>query len=208
MSLTYDYDYDTGLKIDPNVKFEVVARRIADKKRAIDDMQNEYNLLEEQAFYLYKTHVSYIMLGPKVIEGAEKWLRMIESGKDSDGKKLDKRKKCVEKDNYEFVAAYVKKLLGLDDFEFTGIIDYNFSIAKEIEFNSHGHKWELEVPIIKNLRVKHYRESPSCFKLKLYHVGSCLHSCIGSTFEEDDLKDIMAKGIEKYCEVEDGKSKN
>ena len=209
MSLIADYNYQYGLDISPTTKFDLVKRRMSEKKQLIEDLQNEYNLLEQQALGLYKTRVTYPLLGNTIIEGADKWLHMVKSGTDSEGKKLDRRKKYKEKDDYNYIYDYVKGLLGLDDFELIRFIDYNYGTKKEIEFASHGHKWELHVPIIKHITIKDYRlEQEFCFKLCIYHNEGFFYEYVGSTFEEDELKDIMAKGIEKYCEVEDGESKN
>ena len=107
MSLANDgsrtWSYNGEIEIPSTVLFEKAERRIKAKKEVIEDLQNEYDLLERQAFNLYKSHVRYYYFSPQLIKTAQDWLFMINSGKDKDGNKLDKRRKYEQKDKYEFI---------------------------------------------------------------------------------------------------------
>lgn len=179
--------------------FAEAERRMKSKKEAIKDMENEYRLLEQDAFNLYKSHVNYYHLFPDIITKAQDWLSMIKNKKDKDGNKLDGRKNYDEKACFNILKEKMKEFLGVE-IEITCIMNYNFGEAWDVYFEAQGHKWELKIPIIKGVGLKSYQYyGDSCFKLKL---GNCDkdHVCeyVGSTFKEEDLKDIMAEGIKKY----------
>ena len=179
-------------------------QRVAKKKESLEDVQNEYELLEKQAFWLYKTKINYITLDCNLINIAAKWLRMVEKNEDDDGNKLDKRKKYKEKDTFNYICDGIKRYLGLEDFKIINIFDYNFNQGKYVEFSSHNHNWFLEIPHPDKVSFKEYQaRGRYAFMLMLSHKDSEYCSkCVGSTFEENELKDIMSAAIEKYCSVD------
>ena len=181
-------------------------QRVAKKKEALEDVQNEYELLEKQAFWLYKTKINYITLDCNLINIAAKWLRMVEKNEDDDGNKLDKRKKYKEKDTFNYICDVIKRYLGLEDFKIIDIFDYNYNQGKHIEFSSHNHNWVLEIPHPDKVSFKEYQaRGRYAFMLLLSHKDSEYYSkVVGSTFEEDELKDIMKSAIKKYCSVDNG----
>lgn len=198
MSLEAAYD-GYGINTNPQFIFDKCEKRIAKKKQDIEDLNNELMLLEDQTVQTYKNFVYYFKLNPETIRHAREWLWMVKNNKDSDGNKLDKRKKYEEKSCFEFIRDHVKEILGISDIEITSIIDVNWSQANDIEFSHLGHTWRLEVPSIKHVSIKDYRNYGSIvFKLRLCHCEEFLIETIGSTFEECELADIMQKGIEKY----------
>ena len=81
-------------------------------------------------------------------------------------------------------------------------IDYNFGQATYIQFEYKEHNWRLEIPHIKAIKLDAYKNyGGSVFKLALVHNDiecSSSWSQFGSTYEEDELRDIMAQGIERY----------
>lgn len=199
------YDYN-GMELVPSVQqFQQAERRIEDKKRHIDDMKNELDLLENQAFNLYRKHVFYWDFNKEFIDKAAEWLKMIKNGTDSDGNKLDKRKKYDEKNHYDYLNKDVQKLLGIDDIEISEILHYNWDEAEELIFNYKGYKWSLNIPMIDNVKIESYLKNGDwCFKLRLYiYPREHWQEMVGSTYIEDNLKDIMAKAIEKYCDKEE-----
>lgn len=199
MSLEAAYD-EYGINTNPQFIFDKCEERITKKKQAIEDLKNELMLLEDQALQSYKNHVYYFKLNPETIKHAREWLWMVKNNKDSDGNKLDKRKKYQEKSCFEFIRDHVKEILGISDIEITSIIDVNWGQANDIEFSYLDHTWRLEVPTIKHVSIKDYQNyGSSAFKLRLCHCKEYLIETIGSTFEEYELADIMQKGIEKYC---------
>ena len=209
MSLLYNEDEFYGFDFDhtPSLKaFELVERRIADKKTAISDLENELDLLKDQALSTYKSNVRYDYIGSEnTFIKAQKWLSMLEKGIDSDGNKLDKRKKYPEKTTFEIFQSDLGNLLGIENFHIDGIINYNYTEGYEAEFTYLDHKWALYIPIIKNIQMKAYENRGAyCFQLKIFHYDSPNHLMeVGHTYEEKDLKDILELGVEKYI-----KSKN
>lgn len=172
------------------------------KKQALDDMKNEYNLIEQQAFRTYKENIQYILLDqPSTIKTCREWLNMLSKNQDADGNKLDKRKKYKEKETYDWYIDYIKKLLDIEYMNNVKFIDYNFGQATNIQFEYKEHNWYLEIPHIKAIKLDAYKNyGGSVFKLALVHNDTeCSWSQFGSTYEEDELRDIMTQGIEKYC---------
>jgi hypothetical protein len=197
------YDYTGNFKLSSLATITQAERRLAVKKQALDDMQNEYNLLEEQAFKTYKSNIYYLTLDQEgFINQCKTWLKMKKENKDADGNKLDGRKKYKEKNIYDYYIEHIEELLGIEGISDIKFIDYNFGQATEIEFSYLNHKWELEIPHIKSIQLKAYQNyGASVFKLKLTHQDvkyTSSWSCIGYTYEEDELKDLMQQGIEKY----------
>ena len=71
MSLTYKngiYNYDGEYEMSSLNKFARAERRLSAKKQALDDMKNECDLIEQQAFRTYKENIQYMLLE----EGGEK----------------------------------------------------------------------------------------------------------------------------------------
>lgn len=199
------YDPFTGKNITPStVLFSQAERRIKDKKTAIEDLQNELNLLKRQAFEAYLTNVRYDYFSKGLMYKAQSWLSMLKKGEDKDGNKLDKRKKYEEKACFEYIQSIIGKYLGIENIKIDEIIEYNFGEGMEFIFNYQNHTWMLSVPIVDNVKMRSYETyGGNCFQLRLlfYTSPSCA-TTIGCTFEEDNLKNIMQQGIEKYCNKE------
>ena len=98
---------------------------------------------------------------------------------------------------------YIKKILYIDHMNDVKFFDYNFGQATDIQFEYKEHNWCLKIPHIKAIKLDAYKNyGGSVFKLALVHNDtecSCSWSQFGSTYEEDELRDIMTQGIEKYC---------
>ena len=129
MSLVYKndtYNYNGEYEMGSLNKFAQVERRLSAKKQALDDMKNEYNLIEQQAFRTYKENIQYILLDqPSTIKTCREWLNMLSKNQDADGNKLDKRKKYKEKETYDWYIDYIKKLLDIEYMNNVKFIDYN-----------------------------------------------------------------------------------
>lgn len=207
MSLVYKndtYSYNGEHEMSSLNKFAQTERRLLAKKQALDDMKNEYDLIEQQACRIYKENIQYMLLDqPSAIKTCKKWLNMLSKNQDADGNKLDKRKKYQEKEVYDWYIDYIKKLLDIQYMDNVQFIDFNFGQATDIQFEYKEHNWRLEIPHIQAIKLDAYRNyGGSVFKLSLVHNDiecSCSWSQFGSTYEEDELKDIMVQGIEKYC---------
>ena len=172
-------------------------RRLSAKKQIIADLQNEYRLLEEQAFNQYKNHVSYWNFQPSFIDDVNKWLKMVADNKDDDGNKLDRRKKYKEKDVYEYMNKYLSGLLGYE-VKISAVVYYGWaSEGYNLEFDLQGRKWVLFVPAPDKVTMKTFQfDGGNFFKLKLYEYDKEYHRSLwGSTFRENDLKEIMTKAL-------------
>lgn len=197
-----DFDYNGNPIINSSTQINTVERRLANKKTVIADLQNELTLLEEQALRTYKSNIDYLQLDQKgFINACKDWLHMLKTKTDKNGNKLDGRKSYKEKDIYEYYIGYIKDLLEIAEMNGIEFIDYNFGQATEIRFEYLGHNWELTIPHKDSIDLKAYRHyGAEAFKLKLLHSeNSCIWEWVGATYEENELKDIMKKGVEKYC---------
>lgn len=207
MSLVYKndtYNYNGKYEMSSLNKFAQAERRLSAKKQVLDDMKNEYDLIEQQAFCIYKENVQYMLLDqPSTIKTCKEWLSMLSKNQDTDGNKLDKRRKYKEKEIYDWYVNYIKEFLGIEYMNDVKFIEYAFGQATDIQFEYKEHNWYLRIPHIKTIKLEEYRDyGGSVFKLSLKHNDieySRRWSQVGSTYEEDELRDIMALGIEKYC---------
>ena len=195
-----DYSFD-GIFIYSSIdEINQAERRLANKKQTLEDMQNEYNLIEKQTFETYKNNINYFIISQSgIIKDCKQWLHMKKENKDDDGNKLDGRKSYKEKNNYEYYISTIKKMLDIEEMNNITFVDFNFGEATIINFMYLDHIWNLKIPNIEKISLKSYKQyGNSIFKLRIGHKNGCLDEFVGSTFEEDDLKDIMKKGIERY----------
>lgn len=187
----YSNPYGEMLSLD---KFTLAERRLKEKKKLLEDVQNEYDLLEADAFRTYKKEVIYLLsLNPALINKAMKWLNMLEDKKN----KIDKRKKYEEKDIYEMFLKDLQKLLGYD-IEITHITQYGYEgYAYGIYFSYMNHKFELKVPNMDTVDIKHYQDyGDYVFKLALYNCDKPnVAESFGATYFESELKDIFEKWL-------------
>ena len=128
MSLVYKndtYGYNGEYEMGSLSKFAQAERRLSAKKQVLDDMKNEYDLIEQQAFYTYKENIQYLLLDqPSTIKMCNEWLNMLSKNQDTDGNKLDKRKKYNEKEMYDWYVDYIKKLLDIKYMNNVKFIDF------------------------------------------------------------------------------------
>ena len=203
MGLNYDtndrmnlYRQSVG-EIPSIVKIEKAEQRLKEKKKIVDDMQNELRLLEFDAFDTLKKEVYYFDFPYTSIEKAVKWIQMSNNKEN----KIDKRKKYEEKDAYEYLKYTLQKYLDRQDIEITEITYEGYSIyAANIHFTCQGYSLYLKVPIISNISIKEYQYyGQYIFKLTLYHeVKKSVSEAIDSTFREPELKDILNKFLEEH----------
>ena len=81
MSLVYKndtYSYNGEYEMSSLNKFARAERRLSAKKQALDDMKNECDLIEQQAFRTYKDNIQYMLLDqPSTIKTCREWLNML-----------------------------------------------------------------------------------------------------------------------------------
>lgn len=176
-------------------------RRLKQKKQALEDMRNEYDLLEMQAYNTYKNRIMYSSFNVESTTiKAVKWLGMLKNGTDSEGNKLDKRKKYEEKTWYEYINEDISRLLG-EDITIEEIINFNYGEGYEYFFKYNDKKYYIRIPVINNISLKSYQyDGEYAFTMSL-HVCDSLDSysstTIGYTLFEEEMKDIWKKYQEK-----------
>lgn len=175
-------------------QFETVRRRVTEKKKQLEDIENEYELLQRQEFILYKNNISYDfgIFTPQIIKDARNWLGMKANGKDRDGKKLDGRRKYDEQSRFNMLEKDFKNAFGVERLEIVSIADFNFGQAWEIDFKIDDRQFMLRMPIIQHIKLDDYkREGCDVFMLALYRRVGCVISRVGCTYDERELKEIM-----------------
>ena len=180
-------------------------RRVKEKKQLIEDLQNEYILLEEQAFNLYKRNVLYFgFQSDDITKVSITWLHMMKSGADSEGKKLNKRKKYDEKMHYEWLTSSIREMMYDNSIVIDEIVRYGYDTeGYEYVFTYNNKKFYIYIPVVCNVPLKSYRyDGAYAFSISL-HVweDSCSSSLIGSTLFMDEVADIW----KKYLEEEENK---
>lgn len=173
-------------------------RRIKAKMEAIEDLQNELNLLKEQTFNLYKNNVVYdLTLSEDLILKTRDWLKMVKDNKDADGKELNMRKKYPQKEIFDYITNKINDYCGIEDCVINNVYDFNFGSAYNIEFSSSGHEWNLYVPVVQNIKFdywEYYGEDVFQFHLD-YKDGKYSWKRIGTTFDKNELSGLMKLGI-------------
>ena len=87
----------------------------------------------------------------------------------------------------------MKKLFGRDDLKITDMLLFAWGQGYEIQFKIDGYNIQLFIPVLEKVTIEDYlRYGDEAFKLRIYYerVPSCW-DWIGSTFEEEKLKDIL-----------------
>ena len=204
MALNYDIDRTEMLYARQSdkdelsiVRIEKAERRLNEKKKVVEDIENELRLLELDAFNTLKKEVYYFDFSYSFVKKAEKWISML---KDKENK-IDKRKKYEEKDVYDCLTHTLEKYLDRQDIEITEIVYEGYSnYATNIHFICKGYNLYLKVPIIPNISLKEYQYyGQDAFKLTLYYKPTeCIHEAIDSTYRESELKDILNKFLEEH----------
>ena len=191
----------TGERILSSMTLINYAEKYLKQKRdLLKDIQYEVNLFTENAFNIYKKNVSYdFQFTYTICQSSYKWLAMLKNGEYKDGSKIDKRKKYEEKERFEFLLQSMRKIFGRDDLIINEILDYNYNKGWEIGFSLSNKQFRLLVPIMQHIEIKDY-ESMGDYVFKLNLSVMKKKSCwtnIGSTFKEDELKDILNKYLEE-----------
>jgi len=198
--------YDIEGKKDLIAKIKQSDRRIKDKKQQLEDVQNELDLLKKQEFECCKRNISYFgFQNSNITEDANKWLHMLQEGKDKDGKKLDKRKKYDEKLRYEWLTDSIRRILGDDSIVIDEIIQYGmYAEAYDYVFTYNNMKHYIKIPIVAKVPFDDYDQFgvEHSFGINLYvYVKSCVCDYIGGSIFMSDIKDIWKKYTEKPEEV-------
>lgn len=165
-------------------------RRLESKKTLIEDLQNEYDLLQEQAFEMYKKYVVYY--GFEFIYNVSEAIEWID--KINRKEKIDKRRKYSEKQNYEFFNTKLSAILGID-VTIKKIIDYNYQQGYYYVFDYNDNTYEMFVPIVSNVDLKNFKyDGEYAFKARLsIKENECSLRCLKSSFYLSDFKDVLNK---------------
>ena len=77
MSLVYKndtYSYNGEYEMGSLNKFAQAERRLLAKKQALDDIKNAYDIIEQQAFRIYKENIQYMLLDhPSTLKMCREW---------------------------------------------------------------------------------------------------------------------------------------
>jgi len=177
-------EYD---RVNFTIKLNRAKRRLKDKEQAISDLQNEYELLEKQAFELYKHEISYFGFDyVPDIEAAQDWLNKLTA------EKIDKRKNYPEKEAYNNLNSRLSELLGTN-LTVTSIVECNWGDAFEFEFNFNDNTYRFEVPIVAHISLKSYQqEKEYVFEARLTkRVGDSSWNTIHSGLYLEDFQDYF-----------------
>ena len=178
-------------------KFATAERRLKEKKDHLADVQNEIRLLELDAFNTYGKEVIYCFILPTMVDKARKWLEMINNKEF----KLDKRKKCEERDTFNYLTHDLQKIFDQPDIKITEIkmLGYHRS-ADIIEFDCKGHHFILTIPIVQNVSLEDYQYNGAyAFQIHLHvEEKKCIHDFVGVTYDENELKDILNKWLDEH----------
>ena len=179
----------------PSYILENQKRRLKEKEKCINDMKNEYELLQRQTFELYKESLYYPFFNG-VIQKSQKWLGMLKK------EKIDKRKEYEEKTNYDMLTKDLENFFKTT-IKITEICNYNSGEAWWVHFTAQGHKWLLEIPVLNQIDFYAYqRQGESCFKLTLSNCDKeHVISHVADTFDETELKDLLMNEGLGYCET-------
>ena len=194
----YIYRPDQSYDDNPEILLKECKRRIEEKKQKIKDLENELDLLKQQAVNIYKKNVYYMLPGREIINSAIRWLHMVENGVDSDGNKLDKRKKYDDKVAYDTLNDQISSMIGYD-ISISNILEYNYGEAMIFEFSYEKYEWQLQIPNIPFIHVESFDQyGEECFKLKIWLRKSPSYiERLGSTFLEEELKDIISNKLQE-----------
>jgi hypothetical protein len=200
-----------GVYIDENKKdlineIKQSDRRIKEKKQQIEDLQNELDLLKEQGFDTCKRRIMHFgFQNPDITEKAIKWLNMVETGLDSDGNKLDNRKKYDEKLRYEWLNKDIQEILNDDTITIDKIIRFGVHIeAYEYMFMYNNKKHYIQIPVIARVPFEDYDRYGVEYAFGIsVHVFTSDHASeyIGGSIFMDEIKDIWKKYTENPKEV-------
>ena len=178
-------------------KFATAERRLKEKKEYLEDVQNEIRLLELDAYNTYKGEVIYCFILPTMVDKARKWLEMVNNKE----LKLDKRKKCEERDAFNYLTQDLQKIFNQPDIKITELkmLSYHRS-ADIIEFDCKGHHFILTIPIVQNVSLEDYQYNGAyAFQIHLHvEEKEHIHDFVGVTYDEDELKDIMNKWFSEH----------
>lgn len=175
-------------------------RRLQAKIVECQDLLNEYTLLRDQTFQILKTTVDYRdFYFPEFIIKAGQWWMMKHNGRDSNGNKLDLRKKYEEKEFYQQFIDRLNEVLALTDnpiTEFTNVEFYNLPFSEvRFRFDFHGHDYGLRFPIPKNMEKRIFiLFGISAFQFNLVEFSPetpFVHKSLVNSFDLEDIKTYL-----------------
>ena len=122
-------------------------------------------------------------------EGAQKWLSMLEKGEKPDG-----RKKCEERDQYEFLTNQIEALLDvkvtIKDISFLNYSNDAYYIVFNTESDSFDRDFEIVIPDTEKLRADNLLEL-DYGKIRINVRNEANSSCwdsICSSYHKEELK--------------------
>jgi hypothetical protein len=198
------------LNLDPymSVKeaFDLVERQVKNKKEAVDQAEVELDLLKQRAYMTYKQKCDYILFYILDFNGAQRWLNMIMQGCDTEGRKLDRRRKYPEESSFQMVQSKLRQLLNQPTLEVVCLVAHNFTTGGwSINFTLDDHKYSIHIPLPNKITYETYKErGRSAFELTIFNADtSNVRTWAGSTLFVDELPQVMEQAISRASETQE-----
>ena len=193
--------YNEQAAKDYEVELKTITDRIARARQEISDKEYQLKLLLDDQYKFLKSNCSFVKLyhitSDKRLETA---IKMKKSGKDSEGNKLDRRKKYEELVAFEEFTNIIAHVLGiscLKSFEIVNIMSLNITDGIYVEFRYCDDKYELYIPNCDGVsrRSFDYNGETNFLAYITYYKEERIGEIIGKTSNVDKLKGIMAKAM-------------
>lgn len=183
------------MNMSNNIDIDGISAHIAAKRRQVTDAQLELELLEEERVRM----VNHMPLDPihYYIDGAMAWLKM------RNDNKIDKRKKCDEKDAYNAVVQRLNmitnhKVKDVTGFVFGGWERYDVSITFTLGDND-STLWRIVFPAYGQYNVENlkygYMGQYALLKTPIpeMHVTSWYWDAMITSYNRDDITNWFAE---------------
>jgi hypothetical protein len=163
----------------------------------VEDMRKEYykyskllELAKKDRIEVIKYAVRYIYHFETLLTSAQSWIHMCED------KSLDKRKKYVEKEDFEYLQNILREeifknpSLEITSIKFGGYEKYNCSIEFKVSI-SDSTKFEIVIPNLSLLNEKRW-DNMHGGKLALYYEKKeSVWDCICTSYKEEDVEKAL-----------------
>ena len=198
------------LNLDPYMSakeaFDLVERQVKNKQEAVAQAEVELDLLKQRAYLTYKKKCDYFIFFLVDFKGAQTWLSMQKSGHDSEGRKIDRRRKYEEQSAFDMVQYKLRQILGQPDLEVTSLVAHNYTTdGWHIDFRIDDHGYSIYIPLPNMVTYETYKDyGRRAFELTIFNADTPnVHTWAGSTLFIDELPQVMEQAIKRASETQD-----
>ena len=198
------------LNLDPYMSakdaFDLVERQVKNKKEAVAQAEVELDLLKQRAYSTYKQKCDYLIFYVLDFNEAQKWLNMKKSGCDSEGRKIDRRRKYPEQSSFEMLQSKLRQILNQPTLEVVELIAHNFTTdGWYIDFTIDSHRYSLHAPLPNKISYETYKDrGRSAFELTIFNADRpSVRAWEGSTLFVDELPQVMEQAIKRAVDAQD-----